>query len=230
MSITTKGRTKGRAAKRTAGHPAAAGGISDAEAVELVSQLMAVPGRSGEEAAVVEFIRSKLLAAGLPATALATDDAHCRTAIAGQVGNTVLKLPGRVRGPRRLLAAHVDTVPICVGSRPVRKGAKFVSGDPATGLGADDRSGAAVLLTTALVILRSKPDHPPLTLVWLIQEEVGLQGAKFAKVALFGKPQLAFNFDGGSPAKLTIGATGGYRMTIEVGGIASHAGAHRPTE
>ena len=43
-------------------------------------------------------------------------------------------------------------------------------------------------------------------------------------MAALGKPQLAFNFDGGSPDKLTIGATGGYRMTITVSGIASHAG------
>ena len=41
---------------------------------------------------------------------------------------------------------------------------------------------------------------------------------------MLGKPKLAFNFDGGSPAKLTIGATGGYRMTIDIHGLASHAG------
>ena len=44
-----------------------------------------------------------------------------------------------------------------------------------------------------------------------------------------GKPKLAFNFDGGSPPKLTIGATGGYRMTIDIRGLASHAG-NRPEE
>ncbi len=35
---------------------------------------------------------------------------------------------------------------------------------------------------------------------------------------------LAFNFDGRSPEKVTIGATGGYRMEIQIRGIASHAG------
>ncbi|MEX2316688.1 MAG: M20/M25/M40 family metallo-hydrolase [Pirellulales bacterium] len=186
--------------------------------------MMAIPGRSGEEGAVVDFIRRRLIEAGLPLAALKSDNAHRHTVLAGQVGNTVLKLPGTVRGPRRLLAAHVDTVPICVGSRPVRKGGRFVSGDPSTGLGADDRSGAAVLLATALAILRGRLDHPPLTLLWTVQEEVGLQGARQAKTNMLGKPRLAFNFDGGSPAKLSIGATGGYRMTIDVRGIASHAG------
>jgi tripeptide aminopeptidase len=35
---------------------------------------------------------------------------------------------------------------------------------------------------------------------------------------------LAFNWDGGACEKLTIGATGGYRMQITVRGVASHAG------
>jgi tripeptide aminopeptidase len=187
--------------------------------------MMAIPGRSGEEGAIVEFIRGKLLDAGASAEAIQTDDVHRRTPLAGQVGNLVLKLPGTTAGPRRMLVAHVDTVPICVGSRPVRKGKRIVSGDPATGLGGDDRAGAAVLLTTAMAILRGDVAHPPLTFLWTVQEEVGLHGARLAKLGLLGKPRLAFNFDGGSPAKITIGATGGYRMTIDVRGIASHAGS-----
>jgi tripeptide aminopeptidase len=138
----------------------------------------------------------------------------------------VLKLPGTVRAPRRMLSAHVDTVPICVGSRPVRRGGRVVSGNKRTGLGADDRAGAAVLLTTVLSIVRQKLPHPPLTFLWCVQEEAGLLGARHARIARLGKPRLAFNFDGSSPEMLKIGATGGYRMTIEVHGIAAHAGNH----
>jgi tripeptide aminopeptidase len=99
-----------------------------------------------------------------------------------------------------------------------------VSADPSTGLGADNRSGAATLLTTAIAILRGGLEHPPLTLLWTVQEEIGLHGARLVTLNQLGKPRLAFNFDGGSPAKITIGATGGYRMTIDIRGIASHAG------
>jgi tripeptide aminopeptidase len=198
--------------------------ISDDEALELVTQMMAIPGRSGEEAAIMDFIRGRLIEAGASESALVTDDAHRRTTLKGQTGNLVLKLPGTVRGQRRMLVAHVDTVPICVGSRPVRKGKRIVSADTATGLGADNRSGAALLLTTVMAILRGGIDYPPLTLLWTVQEEVGLHGARLVKLSLLGKPRLAFNFDGGSPAKITIGATGGYRISIDVRGIASHAG------
>jgi tripeptide aminopeptidase len=199
--------------------------IDDAEALALVSEMMAIPGRSGEELDVIELLRAKLFEAGVPSDALVVDDAQRRSPLAGQVGNLVLKLPGTIPGPRRMLVAHVDTVPICVGSRPLRKGKRIVSADPQTGLGADDRAGVAVLLTTALAILRAGIPHPPLTLLWTVQEEVGLLGARFVKLSSLGKPKLAFNFDGGSPAKITIGATGGYRMTIDIRGIASHAGS-----
>ncbi len=66
--------------------------------------------------------------------------------------------------------------------------------------------------------------HPPLTFLWVIQEEVGLHGARHVELKRLGKPKLAFNFDGGPSEKLTIGATGGYRLQIDIEGLASHAG------
>jgi tripeptide aminopeptidase len=207
---------------RTAAKP-----MSDADSLKMVMEMMAIPGRPGEEAAIMDHIRAKLTKAGVKASALTTDDAHKRTPIKGQVGNLILKLPGTIRGPRRMLSAHVDTVPVCVGSRPKRQGDVIISSAKGTGLGADDRSGAAILLATVLDILRNKLPHPPLTFLWTIEEEVGLFGARFVRLAKLGKPSLAFNFDGGAPTVLRVGATGGYRMTIEVEGLASHAG-NRP--
>jgi len=198
--------------------------VSDAEALHLVTDMMAIPGRSGEEAAVADFIRGQLAAAGIDVAAMRSDDANRRTPLGGQLGNLVLKLPGTQRGPRRMLSAHLDTVPVCLGSRPVRKGGQVMSADKSTGLGADDRAGAAVLLATVLAIRRGALLHPPLTILWTVQEEAGLCGARYVKKSLLGTPRLAFNFDGGSPTKLTLGATGGYRMTIDVHGLASHAG------
>jgi tripeptide aminopeptidase len=198
--------------------------ISDAEALTLVTEMMAIPGRSGEESAIMDYIRDQLHKAGIAKNALSFDDANRHTPLGGQIGNLVLKLPGTIRGSRRMLSAHVDTVPICVGSRPVRKGKHIVSGNKKTGLGADDRSGAAIVLMAALAILRFNLPHPPLTLLWTVQEEVGLFGARYVRLSKLGNPQLAFNFDGGDANALKIGATGGYRMKIDIEGLASHAG------
>lgn len=193
-------------------------------ALDIVMELMAIPGRSGEEADAAEFVKQKLLAAGLPDTAITFDKPPADSPVQGKLGSMVVKLPGTLKGPRRMLSAHLDTVPICVGSKPKRDGAFVRSADPNTGLGADDRAGVAVALVAALEILENKLPHPPLTLCFFVQEEIGLFGARFINHKLLGKPELAFNFDGGSPTKLTIGATGAYRMTIDVRGIASHAG------
>ena len=196
----------------------------DKAAFDLVMKMMAIPGQSAEEGEIADFVQKQLLAAGADPRAIQFDTAHKRTPVQGEVGNMIFKLPGSSRGSRRMLMAHLDTVPICVGSQPVRKGNLVRSANPKTGLGADDRAGAAVALNAALRILKDDLPHPPLTFFWTVQEETGLQGARCASIGKLGKPQLAFNFDGGSPDKLTIGATGGYRMEINIHGIASHAG------
>ncbi len=172
----------------------------------------------------MEFIAKRLRKAGVPETSIQFDQAHRRSPLDGQIGNMVCKLPGTSRGPRRMLMAHADTVPLCRGARPVRRGRWLVPADEHTALGADDRAGCAVVLATALEILRRKIPHPPLTLLWSVQEEVGLHGARHMRLGMLGRPKLVFNFDGGSPEKLTVGATGGYRMAIRINGIASHAG------
>ena len=194
-------------------------------ASDLVMQLLAIPGRSGEEQGVAAFLSGQLKRAGVPARAVLTDTAHRRSPFGGQIGNLIVKLRGTMRAPRRLFTAHMDTVPICVGCRPVRKGRIVRSANPETGLGADDRGGCAVLLNTVLEILQHQLPHPPLTFCWLVQEEVGLKGSQQLRASLLGNPRMGFNFDGGSAARITVGATGGYRMNIEIHGRASHAGA-----
>jgi tripeptide aminopeptidase len=213
--------------KHTSKKPTAAPSVPAPDltaARKLVLELMAIRGGSGDEKLVAERIVKHLRDAGCPNDAIAFDTAHTKTPLKGNVGNLIVKLPGTMPGPRRLLMAHMDTVPVCLGSKPVVAGRFVKSADPATGLGADDRSGCAVVLATAVEILRRKLPHPPLTFLFAIQEEVGLYGARFVKAADLGRPKLAFNFDGGAVEKITVGATGGHRLDIRIAGTPSHAG------
>jgi tripeptide aminopeptidase len=200
--------------------------VSEAEALDLVCQLMAIRGGSGDEGAVLRFVADRLSAEGAGSDPLKFDQANKKSPIGGAVGNGYFTLAGKPRTPRRLFAAHTDTVPICLGAKPEVRGDEVASADPATGLGADDRAGVGVLLTTAIGLLRAGKQltHPPLTFLFAVQEERGLYGVRHMNVGMLGKPKLAFNFDGGSPAKLIIGATGGYKGTIRVHGVPSHAG------
>ena len=110
--------------------------VSDAEALAMVMEMMAIPGPQRRGSGHHGF-HSRQVDRGRRAGErdLTFDDAHRRTPLGGQVGNLVLKLPGTIRGPRRMLSAHVDTVPICVGSRPVRKGKYVVSAEQENGPG-----------------------------------------------------------------------------------------------
>jgi len=200
--------------------------LTDKQTTKLLMRLLAIPGLSGSESRVAEFIQRELKKAGASAKILRTDHAHRRSQLGGAQGNLILKLQGTQRAPRRLLVAHMDTVPICEGTCPVLRGQRILSKDDHTGLGADNRAGVAVLLSTALAILRYGLPHPPLTFLWTVQEEVGLHGAHHVQLGLLGRPRLAFNWDGGLAHRLTIGATGGYRMSVAIRGVASHAGGH----
>lgn len=200
--------------------------VDSAAAIRRVMYMIAIPGRSGEEAAIAAFITEELKAAGVPESAITFDSANRKSPIGGQIGNLIVRLPGTKRQPRRLLMGHIDTVPLCVGAVPTRDGDYLRPKSRKTALGGDNRSGAAVVLTTALEILKRGLPHPPLTLLFPVQEEVGLNGARFVTKGKLGNPKQCYNWDGGSPSIVTVGATGAVNMDIEVTGIASHAGAH----
>lgn len=198
--------------------------IDSQAAIDLVMELLALPGRSRQEDQVMKYLVGRLKGSGVPASCISFDTAHKKST--GTTGNLIVKLPGTVKGPRRLMMAHVDTVPICAGCVPVRKGNVISAKNHATGLGGDDRAGVAVVLNSWLEIVRQNLPHPPLTLLFTVQEEIGLCGARYVSAAKLGKPQLCYNWDGDNPAEICIGATGDYGITIDIEGIASHAGVH----
>ncbi len=206
--------------------------IDERGALARVTKLMSIPGASGRERAAAEWVRDRLVKAGAKRSQISIDSAQKKSTFmkgGGDVGNLIYKMPGTVSGPRRLLMAHIDTVPLCEGSKPVLKGNCVRSAKKTTALGSDDRAGCSVILTAAMEILKRKLPHPPLTFMWTVQEEVGLNGARYCSFAKLGNPRLAFSWDGGLPNMIVIGATGAYNIDIVVHGVASHAGG-RPEE
>ncbi|MFO0884592.1 MAG: M28 family peptidase [Pirellulales bacterium] len=86
-------------------------------------------------------------------------------------------MPGTIKA-RAECSRPTPTPSQFAGTKPIVDGDFVRSGNPATGLGADNRAGCAVLLQTARTILQQKLPHPPLTFCWFIQEEAGLYGAR----------------------------------------------------
>ena len=195
------------------------------EAIALLMRFLAVEGITGQEAAIGAEVVRALTQAGLPRRAIRFDDAHRRIPLPTETGNLIVTLPGTRPGPRRLFMTHLDTVPLCAGARPVRKGNRIVAAGK-TALGGDNRTGVACLATVAATLWRRHLPHPPLTFLFTVREESGLWGARYVDVADLGHPAEGFNVDGRSPADLTVGAVGADHWEVDITGRAAHAGVH----
>src|SRR5262249_43241428 len=195
------------------------------QAVDNLMRFLSVEGVTGQEAAIGKAVVQALLDAGVPRKAIRVDPAQERIPVPTPTGNLIVTLPGSRRGPRRLLMAHLDTVPLCAGARPERRGKRIVAAGP-TALGGDDRTGVACLVTVAATLIRRGLPHPPLTLLFTVREESGLWGARYVDLAELGHPREGFNIDGRLASEMTIGAVGAERWHVEFFGKAAHAGVH----
>jgi len=195
-------------------------------ATERLMRFLAIEGVTGREARIGKELVAALKEAGVPARSIRFDDAHSRIPLPTETGNLIVDLPGRgvLAGADRLLfMTHMDTVPLCAGAKPKRQGKRIVNGAK-TALGGDNRTGCAVLVTLAAELLRLRPDHPPLTLLFTVREESGLFGARHLRPGDLGSVRMGFNYDGRSAADVVIGAVGSDRWEVEIFGRASHAG------
>ncbi len=199
--------------------------LNEARAEGNLMDLLRIEGLSGCESAVADCVMRKLAAAGVPRSAMRFDSANQRIPGDFEIGNLIIKLPGTIRAPRRMLMGHMDTVPLCRGAVPVKKGNRIVS-KGATAVRADNRTAVAAVVTIAEEILSRKIPHPPLTLLFTVGEEIGLYGAKYLRPADVGHPAVAFNFDSGDPRLVITGAIGAVKWVARIRGVSSHAGMH----
>jgi tripeptide aminopeptidase len=194
-------------------------------AVSRLMQFLAVPGVTGHEKAIGEAVVKGLVDSGVPRQAIFFDHANREIPMPTETGNLIVHLPGTRPGPRRMFMTHLDTVPLCAGAKPVRKGNRIVAAGQ-TALGGDNRTGVACLVNLAATLFEHKLPHPPLTLLFTVREESGLWGARYVKASDLGHPKEDYNVDGRSAQEFTVGAVGADRWEVEITGRASHAGVH----
>jgi len=194
--------------------------------VQALIELIRIPGQAGREGAISAEIRRRLCDMGVPAEHILSDNAHERSEYGGETGNLVVRFPGKAGGPHRMFSTHMDTVPNAVGSEPRLVGNRIVNGAEGKALGGDARCGVAILLAAARALADRVGDHPPCTLCFFVQEEVGLVGSRNLEVSLLGEPlpEECYNFDGGDIELIANRVIGTERMNIEVRGLAAHTG------
>jgi len=184
--------------------------INETRLLETFLELVRIDSPSGEEAAIAQELETRLRDLGL-------------TVERDAMNNVVARLPGQ--GPPLLLAAHMDTVMPGRGVKPVVKDGVVYS-DGTTILGADDKSGVAVILELLQTIVERESPHPPLEVVITVQEETGLVGVKgLDKARLRAKVGISFDC-GGSPGTIVVSAPSHNFISAVIHGKAAHAGAH----
>jgi di/tripeptidase len=98
--------------------------------------------------------------------------------IRGNTGNLWINIPGNVEGaPSLLFAAHMDTVPLAVGCKPVIEDG-YIKTDGTTALGGDNRAGVAEILEAVREVKENNLPHGDLQLLFTVGEEGGLLGAR----------------------------------------------------
>jgi tripeptide aminopeptidase len=195
------------------------------QAVARLLRFLAIEGITGQEAAIGREVVNALVETGVPRKAIHFDKAYEKIPLPTQTGNLIVMLEGTRPGPRRLFMTHLDTVPLCAGAKPVRKGRKIVSAGR-TALGGDNRTGVGGLVTMLATLLDRRLPHGPLTALFTVREESGLWGARFVGKEELGNPVMGFNVDGSLAKAITIGAVGAERWSAAIAGKASHAGVH----
>jgi tripeptide aminopeptidase len=196
-------------------------------AIQRLLRFLSVNAITGHEAPIGKELVAALKEVGVPADAIAYDDAHTRIPEPTPIGNLIVKLPGvgKKNAKPILFMTHMDTVPLCAGAKPKIVGKRVVNElEGTTALGGDNRSGCAVLVTLAAELIKQGLPHPPITMLFTVREESGLFGAKHLNPADLGGPTVGFNFDGRSAADVIVGAIGADRWTVDIRGKAAHAG------
>lgn len=172
--------------------------------VELVS----LPSTSGHEEEIRAYLEQRLRKLDLSAQI-------------DRAGNLIAQFPGT--GKPILLNAHMDRVPPGLGHTPILRDGVLYS-DGTTNLGADDAAGLAIMLEL-LTRLQEKPfSHPPLVLVFTVQEETGLRGAS-AFDPLPWNVSEGVVFDNAFEAGVVVSRGASYvAFDIEISGKTGHPG------
>ena len=139
-----------------------------------------------------------------------------------EVGNLIVKIPGTLPSNPIFFCAHLDTVGPCENPKIIFDKGIYRS-DGRTILGADDKSGIAVLIEIAKVLKENIFPHPPIEFIFTTCEEIGLLGAKYLDYNLIDANE-GFVLDSENPTEVINAAPSSYQFKIEIKGKSAHAG------
>ncbi len=174
--------------------------------IERFLTLVTIDSPSGQEEALRALIITLCIEENLPY-------------ILDEMGNLFV-LVNCTETPPLTFAAHLDTVSNAVGVKPVVDG-QYIRSDGTTALGADNKIAVAL----SLVLIQWRKDLGPFGLLFTVQEEVGLKGAKELGEDIRAHLTSLFAFDSSKTVgTLILQATAKESLRLLFHGKAAHAG------
>jgi tripeptide aminopeptidase len=184
---------------------------------QTLVDLFTTPSYAKEERAVADLVTARLAAFGL---SVERDDPPPG---GGEVGNLLCRVPGTVDAPAIMLNSHLDTVEPTYGLKLIIEDG-VIRTDDTTILGGDDKAGVTAILCGLEAVLADGRPHGPLEILFTVQEEIGLWGAKAFDCGRLSA-KMGFVFDHGvPPGELCVSAPSQTSHDIAFFGRASHAG------
>lgn len=172
--------------------------------IERFIEFVKIPSPSGKEDRLTSFIEDTVRSWGYKVER-------------DELGNLFIETDKPLKF---FLNAHMDTVVPCDRVNPIIDG-DIIHSDGTTVLGADDKVGIVAVLE---LLENHKEDHLPVQVIFTVQEEVGLVGAKGVKKERIKAP-FGFTLDALGPiGNIVIGAPSQFTWTYKIFGRASHAG------
>ncbi|MBL7201907.1 MAG: M20/M25/M40 family metallo-hydrolase [Anaerolineae bacterium] len=183
--------------------------INQERLVRTFLELVYIDSPSGQEARISTELSDRLRALDLEVSV-------------DEIGNVLGRWEGV--GQPLLLSAHVDTVSPGIGIKPVVADG-IIRSDGTTILGADDKSGVAVILEV-LAVLHEGGQRPAVEVALSVGEEVGLLGAKSMDAGWFRARQALALDSGGPLSQITCAAPTSDKFSATIYGRAAHAGSN----
>lgn len=181
--------------------------------------LVRIDSESKEELQLALYLRTQLEELGAECI---IDDAGER--VGGNSGNLFVRVPATDTTVEPLFfSAHMDTVVPGRGVQPIRDG-DLIRSDGTTILGADDKSGCAILLELVRTALENKLRHGGIEICFTICEEIGLYGAKYFDVTRL-RATRGVVFDSADPTVIYTRAPAANQLFWRVNGLEAHAAA-----
>lgn len=181
-------------------------------------EMVKIDSESFEEAKMAKYLEKEFKALGGKVVA---DNAH-KKAKKGNTGNVIAKFDGDKTKKPFFLCSHMDTVMPGKGVKPIVK-ADRVTSDGTTILGADCKSGIAVIIEIIKILKEQKLKHPPLEVLITFGEETGMYGSKNLDYKLISAKH-GLVLDSEYVGEFTVQAPGAYKFTATITGKTSHAG------